>query len=127
MLYVMIGHSVIQKEYDEGVGTTEVQLLRSFSLSRRGVRRRLNDALHWDVGRHHVDAVLSHDDVHLLLLEAHDRLDRRRVLRVRLDQALVLIRHTDAARLGQGIRKIVKVDRLIMLDRELSNMRHNGG
>ena len=109
---------MIQKEYDEVGGKSALYLRR------RRLRRWLNDALHRDVRRHHVDAVLRHDDIRLLLLEAHDRLDRGRILCVGLHQALALTRHTDAARLADGVIVVIQINRAILLDSKLGDMGH---
>ena len=109
---------MIQKEYD-GVGGKSALYLR-----RRRLRRWLNDALHRDVRRHHVDAVLRHDDIRLLLLEAHDRLDRRRILRVGLHQALTLTRYTDTAHLADRIVVVIQINRAVLLNSKLGDVSH---
>lgn len=108
---------MIQKEYDEEVGTTEAKLLTSFTLRTLSLRRWLHNPLDRNVSRHDINTVLRLDDVGLLLLHPHDRVDRRRVLGVRLDKALRLTRHADAARLLEGIVVIIQVDRHVLLDR----------
>ena len=87
--------------------TDQVERILVIGLGGGCLRRWLNNALDRNIRRHHVDAVLRHDDIRLLLLEAHDRVDRRRVLRVRLDQALALPRHTDAARLAETVSVVI--------------------